>query len=268
MIAEDFGWDDEVFLSFLPASHAYEHTGGQLFPIGLGAQIYYSEGLEKLASNIEEVRPTIMVVVPRLFEVLRQRILKTGREAGPADQLSDGPGAEHRRQGLCGRGAAVGQADGPVPRPDAAAEDRRPVRRPDQGDGVGRRAAQSRGRHLLPFARPHPAPGLRPDRVGAGDQLQPAEGGAEDGHGRAAAEEYRGPDRRGRRDPRARRAGHARLLAQRGADRADPDRRLAPHRRRRPYRRARAGSSSPTARRTSSSSTRATMSRRRRSRAC
>jgi long-chain acyl-CoA synthetase len=27
--AEDFGWDDEVFLSFLPLSHAYEHTGGQ-----------------------------------------------------------------------------------------------------------------------------------------------------------------------------------------------------------------------------------------------
>src|SRR5687767_6281297 len=76
IISTDFGWDDEVFLSFLPASHAYEHSGGQLFPIGLGAQIYYSEGLEKLASNIEEVRPTIMVVVPRLFEVLRQRILK------------------------------------------------------------------------------------------------------------------------------------------------------------------------------------------------
>ncbi|MDP8995168.1 MAG: long-chain fatty acid--CoA ligase [Pseudomonadota bacterium] len=82
LISEDFGWGDEVFLSFLPASHAYEHTGGQLFPIGLGAQIYYSEGLEKLASNIEEVRPTIMVVVPRLFEVLRQRILKSVEKQG------------------------------------------------------------------------------------------------------------------------------------------------------------------------------------------
>ncbi len=76
VISEDFGWDEEVFLSFLPASHAYEHSGGQYFPIGLGAQIYYSEGLEKLASNIEEVRPTLMVVVPRLFEVLRTRIVK------------------------------------------------------------------------------------------------------------------------------------------------------------------------------------------------
>lgn len=82
VIAEDFGWDDEVFLSFLPLSHAYEHSAGQFFPIGLGAQIYYSEGLEKLASNIEEVRPTIMVVVPRLFEVLRTRMLKQIQKQG------------------------------------------------------------------------------------------------------------------------------------------------------------------------------------------
>ncbi len=83
VIDEDFGWgDDEVFLSFLPLSHAYEHTGGQHMPIGLGAQIYYSEGLEKLASNIEETRPTFMVVVPRLFEVLRTRILKSVEKQG------------------------------------------------------------------------------------------------------------------------------------------------------------------------------------------
>jgi len=77
IISTDFGWDDEVFLSFLPASHAYEHTGGQMFPIALGAEIYYAESLEKLAANIEEVQPTIMVVVPRLFEMLRARIIKS-----------------------------------------------------------------------------------------------------------------------------------------------------------------------------------------------
>lgn len=82
ILVEDFGWDDEVFLSFLPLSHAYEHTGGQFLPIGMGGQIYYAEGLEKLASNIEEVRPTIMVVVPRLFEVLRTRIMKQIEKQG------------------------------------------------------------------------------------------------------------------------------------------------------------------------------------------
>lgn len=82
VIAEDFGWGDEVFLSFLPLSHAYEHTGGQHFPISLGGQIYYSEGLDKLAANIEEVRPTIMFVVPRLFEVLHTRIAKAIEKKG------------------------------------------------------------------------------------------------------------------------------------------------------------------------------------------
>jgi long-chain acyl-CoA synthetase len=82
IISTDFGWDDEVFLSFLPASHAYEHSGGQHFPIALGAEIYYAESLEKLAANIEEVRPTIMVVVPRLFELLRARIMKSIEASG------------------------------------------------------------------------------------------------------------------------------------------------------------------------------------------
>ena len=82
IVTEDFGWDEEVFLSFLPLSHAYEHSGGQFLPMLLGGQIYYAEGLEKLASNIEEARPTIMVVVPRLFEVLRARIIKSIEKQG------------------------------------------------------------------------------------------------------------------------------------------------------------------------------------------
>lgn len=53
-----------------------------MFPIALGAQIYYAESLEKLASNIEEVQPTIMVVVPRLFEMLRMRIMKSIESQG------------------------------------------------------------------------------------------------------------------------------------------------------------------------------------------
>ncbi|MEG3123179.1 AMP-dependent synthetase/ligase [Sphingomonas sp. GB1N7] len=86
VIAEEFGWGEEVFLSFLPLSHAYEHTGGQHFAIGLGGQIYYAEGLDKLAANIEETRPTIMFVVPRLFEVLRTRISKAIEKQGGLSQ--------------------------------------------------------------------------------------------------------------------------------------------------------------------------------------
>jgi long-chain acyl-CoA synthetase len=82
ILRDDFGLHDDRFLSFLPLSHAYEHSGGQYLPIGVGAEIFYAEGLEKLAANIEETQPTVMVVVPRLFEVLRARMIKTVEKQG------------------------------------------------------------------------------------------------------------------------------------------------------------------------------------------
>ena len=79
---EELGLGDEVFLSFLPLSHAYEHTVGQFFPISIGAQIYYAEGLDRLSANLIEARPTIMTAVPRLYEALHQRITHGVRTAG------------------------------------------------------------------------------------------------------------------------------------------------------------------------------------------
>ena len=67
--------DNDVFLSFLPLSHSYEHSAGLYFPLSIGAEIYYAEGLDKLVSNMAETRPTIMTAVPRLYEVIHQRIV-------------------------------------------------------------------------------------------------------------------------------------------------------------------------------------------------
>ena len=67
---------NECFLSFLPLSHAYERTCGQFFPLSAGCQIYYAEGLDKLAANLLEAKPTIMTAVPRLYESLHARILQ------------------------------------------------------------------------------------------------------------------------------------------------------------------------------------------------
>ncbi len=75
-LLETIGLGDEVFLCFLPLSHSYEHTAGMMFPISLGAQIYFAEGADTLAANMVEVKPTIMTAVPRLYEALHQRILK------------------------------------------------------------------------------------------------------------------------------------------------------------------------------------------------
>ncbi len=76
------GLDDEVFLSFLPLSHSYEHTAGQFFPVSIGAQIYYCEGIEHLSTNLAEARPTLMTAVPRLYETMHQRIRRDVERGG------------------------------------------------------------------------------------------------------------------------------------------------------------------------------------------
>jgi len=78
----EMGLDKEVFLSFLPLSHSYEHMAGQFFPISIGAEIYYAEGIESLGANMVEARPTIMTAVPRLYETMHQRISQGVRKAG------------------------------------------------------------------------------------------------------------------------------------------------------------------------------------------
>ena len=88
VLLEEIGLGDEVFLSFLPLSHSYEHTGGQFFPIALGAEIYYAEGTETLSTNLVEARPTILTCVPRLYEVLRARIVRgVERQGGMKQKL-------------------------------------------------------------------------------------------------------------------------------------------------------------------------------------
>ncbi len=73
-LLQEVGMGNDVFLSFLPLSHSYEHTAGQFLPISIGAQIYYAESIDKLTDNMAEARPTIMTAVPRLYEVIHQRI--------------------------------------------------------------------------------------------------------------------------------------------------------------------------------------------------
>jgi len=77
----ELGLGKEIFLSFLPLSHSYEHTAGQFFPISIGAQIFYSEA-DTLAANMLEARPTIMTAVPRLYETLHSRITRGVKKQG------------------------------------------------------------------------------------------------------------------------------------------------------------------------------------------
>jgi len=62
-----------IFLTWLPLSHSYEHTV-QFIQIIVGAEVYYAESLEKLISNMEHAKPTIMTAVPRFYQNLFMKI--------------------------------------------------------------------------------------------------------------------------------------------------------------------------------------------------
>jgi len=80
--------DNDVFLSFLPLSHSYEHTCGLYFPISIGAEVYYAESVDRLAANMAEIKPTIMTAVPRLYESMHQRIVSgVDRKGGLSAKL-------------------------------------------------------------------------------------------------------------------------------------------------------------------------------------
>jgi long-chain acyl-CoA synthetase len=66
---------DEIYLSYLPLAHSYEHTVGQFFLTSLGTEIVYARGVEHLAADMLTVRPTLLTAVPRVLEVIRTRIL-------------------------------------------------------------------------------------------------------------------------------------------------------------------------------------------------
>ncbi len=65
---------DEVFLSFLPLSHVLERTAGYYAPLMTGCHVAFCESVDKVVENIKEVRPTVMVSVPRLFEKIHGRV--------------------------------------------------------------------------------------------------------------------------------------------------------------------------------------------------
>ena len=67
---------DDVLLSFLPLSHILERTAGYYLAIRNGALMAFADSIEKVPENMMEVRPTLMVSVPRLFEKIYHRIFE------------------------------------------------------------------------------------------------------------------------------------------------------------------------------------------------
>jgi len=64
----------DTVLSFLPLSHVLERMTTFSW-IYKGASIYYAESIETVAENLLEVRPTIMISVPRLFDKIYAKVM-------------------------------------------------------------------------------------------------------------------------------------------------------------------------------------------------
>ncbi len=74
---------EETFLSFLPLSHVLERTAGYYSVFMTGCHMAFAESVDKVVENIVEVRPTMMVSVPRLFEKIYSRIYENVHQASP-----------------------------------------------------------------------------------------------------------------------------------------------------------------------------------------
>jgi len=73
---------DDLFLSFLPLSHTFERTCGYYFSILTGSTTAYSRGIPVLGEDLQSVRPTLLISVPRIYERVYGRI-RDALDAGP-----------------------------------------------------------------------------------------------------------------------------------------------------------------------------------------
>jgi long-chain acyl-CoA synthetase len=71
----------DIALSLLPLSHVFERTGMYVY-IRYGMQVFYAESIDKVPDNLREVRPTIFIGVPRIFEKVFEKARLTAMQAG------------------------------------------------------------------------------------------------------------------------------------------------------------------------------------------
>jgi long-chain acyl-CoA synthetase len=67
-------FQEDLFLSFLPLSHTLERTAGYYLPIMSGSAVAHARSVAQLAEDLLNIRPTVLIAVPRIFERVFARI--------------------------------------------------------------------------------------------------------------------------------------------------------------------------------------------------
>lgn len=67
-------YPDDVFLSFLPLSHTLERTGGCFLPMMASSKVSFARSVQQLAEDIQAVRPTAFISVPRIYEMIYAKV--------------------------------------------------------------------------------------------------------------------------------------------------------------------------------------------------
>jgi len=76
-------YPEDIFLSFLPLSHILERTAGHYFSCYNASMVAYAESIDMVAANMQEIKPTMMISVPRLYEKMYSRVLEAAESGSP-----------------------------------------------------------------------------------------------------------------------------------------------------------------------------------------
>jgi long-chain acyl-CoA synthetase len=67
-------YSDDLLISFLPLSHTFERTVGYYIPMMVGATIAYARSIPQLGEDLQTIKPTLMISVPRIYERVYNKI--------------------------------------------------------------------------------------------------------------------------------------------------------------------------------------------------
>ncbi|MFC1542931.1 AMP-dependent synthetase/ligase [Candidatus Neomarinimicrobiota bacterium] len=69
--------ETDSLLSFLPLSHSFERMAGHFLAFSRGTAVYYAESMDQVGENMLEVKPTVLIGVPRFYEKVYNRVLES-----------------------------------------------------------------------------------------------------------------------------------------------------------------------------------------------